>query len=181
MRENLKNEPQIFDTRSAKSKAHFENYKEEPTFENGEPELDEIRQEIAGYYGVPYTTEDDNGKSAETKENHLFFVDNKLISKQRNARAFCVIRRTENGKTDAWYIDGRTGHATLLNRLYNFYGVPDDDKNEKSLGFLDYDGFLNSEAVQKRAKEIGRPINWFLKETSSPSNGKEHIINLTAK
>jgi len=139
-------------------------------FENGEPEFNDIREEIAEYYGVPFT-EERNGESEG--ENHLFIVDNKLIKNQRHARAFCVIQRKEGDKTDAWYIDGRLPHFTMLQRLYNHYKVPDDDNNEKSMGFLDTEGFPEIEDIQKKAEEIGRPITWFIKETSSPTpNGK---------
>ena len=182
MPEKSEHEPQVFNSHSPHLRAHFEGYKEEPTFENGEPELDEIRQEIANYYGVPFTTEEDEGKDvAEKKENHLFFVDNKMVNPQRNKRAFCVIRRKDGDKTDAWYIDGRLPHVTLLKRLYNYYKVPDDDKNEKSLGFLDYDGFNDIEAIQKKSKEISKPITWFLRDTTSPVKGREHIIELDSK
>ncbi len=182
MSENPEHEPQVFNSRSLHLKAHFENYREEPTFENGEPELDEIRHEIASYYGVPFTTEkDEEWGVADKKENHMFFIDNKMVNKQRNKRAFCVIRRKNGDKTDAWYIDGRMSHFTLLQRLYNYYKVPDDDKNEKNLGFLVYEGFTNSETIQKKSKEIGRPITWFLKDTTSPVRDKEHIIELGSK
>lgn len=56
--ENLENKPEAFNTHSPHLRGHFENYREEPTFENGEPEYDEIREEIAQYYGVPFTTEE---------------------------------------------------------------------------------------------------------------------------
>ncbi|MDP3934783.1 MAG: hypothetical protein Q8Q46_00995 [Candidatus Giovannonibacteria bacterium] len=182
MPEKSEHEPQVFNSHSPHLRAHFETYKEEPTFENGEPELDEIRQKIANYYSVPFSTEEDEEKGvAEKKENHLFFVDNKMVNPQRNKRAFCVIRRTDGDKTDAWYIDGRLPHVTLLQRLYNYYKVPDDDKNEKSLGFLDDEGFKDIEAIQKRSKEIGKPITWFLRDTTSPVKGREHIIELGSK
>lgn len=180
MEEQPKFEPPVFNSHSAHLQAHFENYKEEQTFENGEPELDEIRREIADYYGVPYSFEEESIQSAH-KENHLFFVDNKMVSKQRNKRAFCIIRRTENGKTDAWYIDGRMPHFTLLQRLYNYYKVPDDDLNEKSLGFLDDEGFKDIPIIQKKAEELGRPVTWFLRDTTSPTKGKKYLIDLGEK
>ncbi len=180
MEEQPKFEPPVFNIHSPHLRAHFENYKEEQSFENGEPELDEIRKEIADFYGVPYTTEEKaTGLDVTKNENHLFFVDNKMVSKQRNKRAFCIIRRTENGKTDAWYIDGRMPHFTLLQRLYNYYKVPDDDLNEKSLGFLDNGCFKDIPAIQKKSKELGHPITWFLRDTTSPSKGREYLINLT--
>ena len=174
----IESSPETFNTRSPHLRAHFENYKEEQLSENGEPKYDEVREEIAKHYGVPFTTEEDEG--AAKKENHLFFIDNKIVKRQRSHRAFCVIRRVEGGKTDSWYIDGRLPHATLLARLYNFYEVPDDDANERYLGFLDYDGFSDIPLIQKRAKELGRKITWFLKETNSPTPDKEHLIDLTA-
>lgn len=172
--------PEIFNTISPHLRGHFESYNEEPKFENGEPEYDEVREEIARYYGVPFTTEEDDENS--NKENHIFIIDNKIVKKQRDHRAFCVIRRNENGKVSSWYIDGRVGHSTMLQRLYNYYHVPEDyDHNEISLGFLDYDGFRDIAAVQKRSQEIKRPITWFLKETTSPDRGKELILDLIQK
>lgn len=168
------NAPETFNTRSPHLRGHFENYKEEAVFKNGEPEYDETREEIARYYNVPFTTEDD--KEADESENHIFIVDNKIVSKQRNHRAFCVIVRKDGGKTCAWYIDGRLPHATMLNRLYNYYKVPDDDNNQISLGFLDYEGFPDIEEIQKKSKESGKPITWFLRTTTSPDRGREHLI-----
>lgn len=179
MAESMENNPEVFNTHSPHLRGHFESYNEEPTFENGEPEYDEVREEIAEYYGVPFTTEEDEENSS--KENHIFIVDNKQVKRQRNHRAFCVIRRIENGKTNAWYIDGRIPHFTLLQRLYNYYKVPDDDHNEKSLGFLDYEGFTDVEMIQKKAKEMGKPIKWFLRDTTSPSKGQEKIIDFSSK
>ena len=172
------NKPEVFDTLSAHLRGHFENYKEEQVFENGEPEYDETREEIAAYYGVPFTTEEDEEDPNNKKENHIFIIDNKNVTRQRNHRAFCVIRKTENGKTDAWYIDGRMGHSTMLQRLYNYYKVPWDDKDEKFLGFLDYDGFQNIEKIQEKSKELGKPITWFLKTSVSPKKGKEVLIDI---
>ena len=64
----------------------------------------------------------------------------------------------------------------MLNRLYNYYNVPDDNQNEINLGFLDYEGFPDIEEVQKKSKEIGKPITWFLRTTTSPNRGQEHLI-----
>lgn len=154
--------PQVFNTIDHKLKAHFEMYDGAAGFENGEPEFDEIREEITRYYGVP--------------EDHLFIVDNKMVPNQRHNRAFCVIHRKEGDKTDAWYIDGRMPHAVLLKRLYNYYKVPDDDSGEKSLGFLDTEGFPEIESIQEKANEIGKPITWFVKDTSSPSLDSKHAV-----
>ncbi|OGF69846.1 hypothetical protein A3H65_03010 [Candidatus Giovannonibacteria bacterium RIFCSPLOWO2_02_FULL_45_14] len=168
------NAPETFNTHSPHLRGHFENYREEAVFKNGEPEYDETREEIAKYYEVPFTTEED--EEASRKENHIFIVDNKIVSRQRNHRAFCVITRNEGEKKSAWYIDGRLPHATMLNRLYNYYNVPDDNQNEINLGFLDYEGFPDIEEVQKKSKEIGKPITWFLRTTTSPNRGQEHLI-----
>ena len=165
--------PQMFNTIGHKLKAHFEKYNGDAGFENGEPEFDEIREEIARYYGVPFTEERDN---APEGENHLFIVDNSMVANQRHARAFCVIQRKEGDKTDAWYIDGRLPHAVLLRRLYNYYGVPDDDSDEKSLGFLDTEGFNEVEDIQKKSQELGKQIKWFIKDTSSPSSDSNHAV-----
>lgn len=154
--------PPVFNTLAPRLRAHFEMYNGDAKFENGEPEFDEIREEIARYYGVP--------------EDNLFIVDNSMVENQRHARAFCVIQRKEGDKTDAWYIDGRMPHAVLLRRLYNYYKVPDDDSDEKSLGFLDTEGFPEIEDIQKKSKELGKPITWFIKETSIPSPVTEHVI-----
>jgi hypothetical protein len=158
--------PEVFNTIGPKLKAHFEKYNGDAGFENGEPDFDEIREEIAKHYGVPFTEEKE---SAPGGENHLFIVDNKMVENQRHARAFSVIRRTEGDKTDAWYIDARQPHAVMLRRLYNYYHVPDDDQNEVINGFLDTEGFPEIETIQEKTKELGKPITWFVKEVSSPS------------
>ncbi len=152
--ENKEFEPHVFDTKSHKLKAYFENYEGDLKFENGEPEFDEIREEIAEHYGVPFE-----------KEEHIFIVDNKLIDRQRHARAFSVVQRKKEGSADAWYIDGRLPHAVLLRRLYNHYGIPKDDQNEAVLGFLDPNEFEGIKEIQKKAKESGVPITWFVRET----------------
>jgi len=159
--------PPVFDTHGPRLKAHFERYNGDAELENGEPEFDEIREEIARYYGVPFTEERENTPGGE---NHLFFVGNDMVPNQRHTRAFCVIKRTEGDKTDAWYIDGRMPHAIMLKRLYNYYKVPDDDHNEKSLGFLDDEGFPEIEAIQKKSEELGRPIKWFIRDSTVPTS-----------
>ena len=160
--------PPVFNTLSPKLKAHFETYDGEMAFENGEPEFDDIREEIASHYGVPFV---EDREDAPESENHLFIVDNDMVKNQRHARAFCVIKRIEGGRPDAWYIDGRMPHAILLKRLYNHYKVPDDEHNEKALGFLDNEGFPEIESIQEKAKELGKPITWFIRDTinSTPS------------
>ena len=160
-------EPQIFNTHDPILRAHFEKYNGEMSFENGEPEFDDVRLEIAAHYGVPVPAEDED--IGETSAGYIFIVDNKLVKKQRHHRAFCVVRRKEGEKQRAWYIDGRLPHAVLLRRLYNYYGVSDDDNNEVFLGFLDNEGFPDIDEIQKRAEEQEKPINWFIRETVSPS------------
>lgn len=162
--------PNVFNTiTNPKLRAWFEKYNGEQQFENGEPEFDMVRQEIADHFNVPYTTEgDDEDKDEDKKENHLFIVDNEMVEKQRHYRAFCVITRGEGENRDGWYIDGRLPHAVMLRRLYNHYNVPDDDENEISLGFLDDEGFPDIEDIQKKAQEQGRPIQWFIRDVVSP-------------
>lgn len=158
--------PEIFDTiTNPKLRAWFERYDGVEQFENGEPEFDPIREEIADHFGVPYTTE---GDVDSQKENHIFIVDNEMVENQRHYRAFCVLTREENGKKSGWYIDGRLPHAVMLRRLYNHYNVPDDDENEIALGFLDEQGFPDIEKIQEKAKERGKPIRWFLRNIISP-------------
>ncbi|OGL82509.1 hypothetical protein A3H10_02910 [Candidatus Uhrbacteria bacterium RIFCSPLOWO2_12_FULL_46_10] len=161
------NEPHIFNTHDARLRAHFEKYDGETSFENGEPEFDEVRLEIAAHYGVPLPEESD-GPDEKTK-GHIFIVDNKLVENQRHHRAFCVVRRREGEKQDAWYIDGRLAHVALLGRLYNYYKVPNDEHNEVCLGFLDNEGFSDIEEIQKKARVQNSPITWFIRETVTPS------------
>lgn len=148
-----KQEPPIFNTHGPKLRAHFEAYNGDQKFENGEAELDDIREEIARHFGVPID------------ENHIFIIDNDMVPSQRHRRAFSVVVRKENGKQEAWYIDGRTPHVTMLNRLYNYYNVPDDEHNEKHLGFLDVDSFSDVDEIQQEAKKTGKEIRWFIRET----------------
>lgn len=151
-------EPNIFNTHKHSLKGHFESYNGDNAYENGEPEFDEVRQEIADHYGVP------------NDEEHVFIIDNDIVKRQRHQRAFCVLRRKDKeGKTEAWYIDGRVPHVSMLERLYNHYSIPDDDFNEKALGFLDCDEFQDIPDIQAKAKEQGKPITWFIRETISPS------------
>jgi len=166
--------PEVFDTiTDPKLRAHFERYDGAEQFENGEPEFDPIRQEIADHFDIPYTTEDDQDSQ---KENHLFIVDNAMVENQRHHRAFCVLIREENGKNDGWYIDGRLPHAVMLRRLYNHYNVPDDDENETILGFLDEQGFPDIEKIQEKAKERGKPVVWFIRNIINPekTGSNEH-------
>jgi hypothetical protein len=149
--------PEVFDTTGPKLRAHFENYEEGPQFENGEPSFDDIREEIAVYYGVP------------CDEAHLFIIDNKMLDRMRHYRAFCVLRRKIGGSQDAWYIDGRLPHAAMLRRLYNYYGVPDDDRNEIVLGFLDDEGFPDVKEIQEKVAKENKDIRWFVREVVSPS------------
>ena len=166
--------PEVFDTHAQQLFGHFETYDGANKFENGEPEFNEIREEIAKYYGVPFTEDRENTPGAE---NHLFFVDNKLVPNQRHSRAFCVIQRKEGDEIDAWYIDGRLPHAIMLRRLYNYYKVPDDEHNEKSLGFLDTEGFPEIEDIQEKAKELGKQITWFIRDSTSPTPTGEHGVS----
>lgn len=162
--------PPIIDTQHPKLRAHFENYEGGVEFVNGEPTFDEVREEIAAYYGVP------------NDEDHMFIIDNKMVARMRHYRAFCVLRREVNGKMEAWYIDGRLPHATMLRRFYkkNYKKSEDDKKDdefdelegnkyEKFLGFLDDEGFPDIPDIQKRASEEKREIRWFVKYTVSPS------------
>jgi len=153
-------EPLVFNTHSLGRRAHFENYDGTQTFENGESELDDIREEIATHFGVPI----DDG--------HIFIIDNSLIDKKRSHRAFCVVVRRKPGEEErAWYIDGRTAHVTMLNRLYNYYEVPDDEFNEKHLGFLDLNGFDDVEDMRKESEKRGTQIRWFIRDTiNSPAS-----------
>ena len=160
-------EPQIFNTHDPILRAHFEKYNGEMSFENGEPEFDDVRLEIAAHYGVPVPAEDED--IGETSAGYIFIVDNKLVKKQRHHRAFCVVRRKEGEKQRAWYIDGRLAHVALLGRLYDHHGVPQDDHNEVFLGFLDNEGFSGIAEIQQRAEKQGRPITWFIRETVSAS------------
>lgn len=152
--EGEKFEPSVFNTHSVKLRAHFETYGGDQKFENGEGELDDIRTEIAEHFGVP------------NDENHILIIDNDMVENQRHRRAFSVIVRKKPGEEDAWYIDGRTAHITQLNRLYNYYGVPDDEFNEKHMGFLDVDGFDDIEDIQKESQKKGKPIHWFIRVTA---------------
>lgn len=161
-------EPHVFNTHHPKLRGHFEKYNGDLELENGEPEFDDIRREIAQHFGVPFNEESADAISSH-EEGHIFIIDNEMVEKQRHVRAFCVIRRQVGDKKDAWYIDGRMPHATMLLRLYNHYHVPDDDHNEISLGFLDDQGFANVPEVQKKAEEQGKPITWFIRETVSPT------------
>lgn len=164
--------PEVFNTHAPKLKAHFERYNGEAGHEGHESEFDDIREEIARYYGVPFTEDDD-----ERGKNHIFIIENSLVKNQRHVRAFCVIQRKEGDKEEAWYIDGRMPHVTMLQRLYNYYHVPDDGFNVKTLGFLDDEGFPEIEAIQKKSQEIGKPITWFVRETTSKTPpDKEHSI-----
>jgi len=152
-------EPEVFNTKSPKLKGHFEAYEGNVKFENGEPEFDVVREEIATRYGVPFE-----------KETHVFIGDNELVNNQRHQRAFSIVRRKNGDKTEAWYIDGRLPHAVLLRRLYNFYGIPKDDENEVFNGFLDSEAFEDIPEIQERAKKIGKPITWFIRETVDRQN-----------
>ena len=147
-------------------RGHFELYNGSEAFVNGEPQFDHVREEIAEYYTVPYTDEEDENSK---KENHLFIVDNAQVGNQRHHRAFCVLIREHEGKRDAWYIDGRLPHVTLLRRLYNYYQVPDDDGNEIHLGFLDNDGFPDVEEKQEKSKAQGKIITWFVRDKVTPT------------
>jgi len=172
MSSDEKFKPEVFNTHSLHLKAHFERYNGEAGHEGHEPEFDEIREEIARHYGVPFI-EDDDGNA----RNHIFIIENDLVKNQRHVRAFCVIQRKVGDKVDAWYIDGRMPHVTMLQRLYDYYHVPDDDLNEKSLGFIDDEGFLGIEAIQKKAGELGKPITWFIRETTSRTPpDREHSL-----
>ncbi|MEK7576520.1 MAG: hypothetical protein AAB482_02375 [Patescibacteria group bacterium] len=161
-------EPLVFNTHNHRLRGHFENYSGKKEFENGEPEFDEIRQEIAKHFGVPFVEENEDELSKQD-EGHIFIIDNKLVPNQRHYRAFCVVVREKDGKRDAWYIDGRMPHATMLLRLYNHYGVSEEDRNEVSLGFLDDEGFPNIPEIQEKAEEQKKPIRWFIRETVSPT------------
>ena len=154
--------PERFNTHQGGMRAHFETYDERQTFENGEEEFDPVREEICTHYGI------------SNDEEHRFIVDNELVKKQRTQRAFSVVfvPRADGGGRDGYYIDGRLAHAVLLRRLQNHHKVPLSDEACESIhGFLDPEGFQDVETVQKRAKEIGQPINWFVRYTvnSSPT------------
>jgi hypothetical protein len=168
MSEQPEFEPPIFNTHHPRLRGHFEMYDGAEAFENGEPEFDEVRKEIANHFGVPFVEEEEGGELSDATGN-LFIIDNKHVENQRHHRAFCVVKRKEGDEERAWYIDGRMPHATMLKRLYGHYGVPEDDHNEISIGFLDDEGFPDIEEIQKKAKEQGKQIQWFIRETVSPS------------
>lgn len=170
MMEKPEMEPAIFNTHHPHLRGHFESYDGNQQYENGEPEFDEIRKEIAQYYSVPFVEEfpEEEDKTPKKEEEHVFIVDNKMVKNQRHQRAFCVVRREKDGVKDAWYIDGRLPHAALFGRLFNHYGIPDDDHNEKILGFLDPDEFSDIPKIQEEAKKRGAPITWFVRETVTP-------------
>jgi hypothetical protein len=167
--------PPVFDTQHPKLRAHFENYEGGVEFINGEPTFDEVREEIAEHFGVP------------NDEKHMFIIDNKMVVRMRHYRAFCVLRREVNGKMEAWYIDGRLPHATMLRRFYDEqskkrknddknddkkddeYDESEGDKYEKFLGFLDDEGFPDVPDIQKRVSEEKKEIRWFVRYTVSPS------------
>ena len=147
-------EPNRFNTRSHKLIGHFERYDGNEKFENGEPEFDEVREEIANHYGVPFL-----------KNSHIFIIDNETVANQRHHRAFCVVLRKNGEEKTGWYIDGRMPHATMMKRLYGHYGIPKDDKNEAVFGFIDPDGFDEVPDIQKKAEEQGKLIQWFVRDT----------------
>jgi hypothetical protein len=168
---NEKFKPEVFETMTdPKLRAHFEKYDGEAGHENGEPEFDEIREEIADHFGIPYTTDADKDSKDSATENHIVIVDNDMVENQRHYRAYSIVIREKGGKRDAWYIDGRLPHATMLRRLYGHYNVPEDDDNEIILGFLDEEGFPDNEIVQERAKQLGKPIKWFIRDVVKPDN-----------
>ncbi|MEK7150844.1 MAG: hypothetical protein AAB783_01460, partial [Patescibacteria group bacterium] len=84
-------EPLVINTHHHRLKGHFENYEGNVEFENGEPEFDEIRAEIARHYGVPFV--EDEEELSKQEEGHIFVIDNKLVKNQRHYRAFCVVSR----------------------------------------------------------------------------------------
>jgi len=153
----------VINTHAPHLHAHFESYAVgEKVYENGEEELDPIREEIAAHFGVPID------------EEHMLIVDNEKVENQRHQRAFCVVVHSpEDGAREAWYIDGRTGHAVMLRRLYNHYKVPDDPAhNEIHLGFLSDEAFSDVPKMQQLI-DAGKPIKWFVRDTvngMSPSD-----------
>jgi|GEM_PF-4253393 len=152
----------IINTHAPHLRAHFEGYAGEPVYENGEEELDPIREEIAAHFGVPID------------EQHMLIIENENIENHRHQRAFCVvIHKSESGEREAWYIDGRTAHAVMLRRLYNYYKVPDDpEHNEIHLGFLSEEAFADVPKMQQLA-DAGKPLHWFVRDTvngMSPSD-----------
>jgi hypothetical protein len=157
--EDRKEEVERFSTHGVKMRAHFESYAGGETYENGEEDFDPIREEIADHYGVP------------KDEKHMFIIDNKIVKNQRHQRAFCVLVREVDGKREAYYIDGRLPHFTMLQRLYHQYNKPDDEHNLGDLGFLDDQGFEDVEEIQERAGEKGKKINWFVRDAHSPLQG----------
>jgi len=111
-------------------------------------------------------------EDSEKSNPHIFVIDNDKIAKQRANRAFCVVVKNEGeSNREAWYIDGRMPHATLLRRLENHYKL-DIENEETYLGFLDPAGFEDSELIQDEAKKRGHKITWFIKAYVSPKNNK---------
>lgn len=151
-------DPIIINTHNPRLRAYFENYERTGRkFENGEEELDEIREDIARHFNIP------------VDEEHMFIIDNEKITNHRHRRAWTVLVREENGERKAFYADGRVGHAVLLRHLYNEHKVlPDDDKNTAYHGFLDDAGFEDMPEIQKRLQEAGGPTTWFIRDTVSP-------------
>ena len=160
--ETSQEQPPVINTHAVHLRAHFEGYAGEQVYENGEEELDPIREEIAAHYGVPLD------------ERHMLIIENENIENHRHQRAFCVVVHSpENGEREAWYIDGRTGHAVMLRRLYAYYKVPDDpEHNEIHLGFLSDEAFSDVPKMQELI-DAGKPLNWFVRDTvngMSPSD-----------
>lgn len=154
--------PPVINTHAPLLRAHFEGYAGEQVYENGEEDLDPIRKEIAAYYGVPLD------------EQHMLIIENEMIEDHRHQRAFCVVQHSApDGIKESWYIDGRTGHAVMLRRLYAYYKVPDDpEHNEIHLGFLSDEAFSDVPKMQQLA-DAGKPLKWFVRDTAhglSPSD-----------
>jgi len=152
-------DPLVINTHNPHLRAYFESYeKGGRKYENGEEELDPVREEIMQYFTIPID------------EQHMFIIDNDMVDTPRHRRAWTVLVREENGERKAFYADGRVGHAVLLRRLYNEHKVlPDDDKNTAYHGFLDDAGFEDMPTVQERLEKAGGPTTWFIRDTVSPS------------
>lgn len=139
------------------NRQHFEKYKRGQEPHLADDDFESVRQEIAKYYGIP--------------TDHSFFISDDVLTKQRTRRAFSIVILPN---AESFYIDGRTAHSVLLRTLQNTYRVPFDPEGEEFVsvnGFVDPEGFPDVPDVQKKAKELKRPITWFVRyTTSSPSS-----------
>jgi len=140
----------------SKLRDHFEQYKTDLHPELQEVDFEEIRVEIALFYGVP--------------SEHIFVIKDEQVNKKRVSRAFSVVITHEGEK---YYVDGRVPHAILLRHLVNEkkakFVIEETEKYDSVHGFLDPEGFEDSPDIQTESKRRGEKITWFVRyKISSP-------------